>query len=85
MGWNGLAGGGRSVSLPCAEQGLGDAMGRGCDAAGDMSQLHWVALVWVGRKTEYLGPCAASLVWGGLVPGGFVGCARVRRRLNAAL
>lgn len=26
MGWNGLAGGGRSISPPCVEQGLGDVM-----------------------------------------------------------
>lgn len=50
MGWNGLAGSGHSVSLPCADQGFGDAMGHGCDAASDTSQPHWVALVWVGGE-----------------------------------
>jgi len=69
MGWNGLVGGGCSISLPCTEWGLGDAMVRGCDAAGGMSQPPWVALVWVGRGTEHLGPCIASPVWGGSVLG----------------
>lgn len=50
MGWNGLAGSGHNVSLPCVEWSLGDAMG--CDAAGDTPQPHWVTLVWVGKERE---------------------------------
>lgn len=49
MGLNGLAGGGFSDSIPGVEQGIGDAMVQwDVDAAGGMSQRHWVTLVWVG-------------------------------------
>lgn len=52
---------------------MGDAMTQwDGDAAGGMSQCHWVGLGWVGQSTW--GPVQV-LVEGGLVPGGFTGCA----------
>lgn len=73
MGWKGLAGGGCSGSVCGVERGMGDAMTQwDGDAAGGMSQCHWVGLGWVGQSTW--GPVQV-LVEGGLVPGGFTGCA----------